>query len=153
MVGCNPSHTQPELASQLTTCGAKYIITELQIYEKASAIASECNIPISNIYICDRGDQSLRREYCSWTDLLQHGMCDWNQLNKEEAERTVAVLYSTSGTTGLPKSAMMSHTHCIDVAKFVEQSSLGKPYQVLVTTSNPLSSWLTTYDIHCSFLV
>ncbi|MCJ1282603.1 hypothetical protein MMC26_001928 [Xylographa opegraphella] len=152
VTGGNPGHTVSELASQLRGCNPKYIITESQLYQKAQAAANESGIPSSNIYICDPVDQPLPREYRSWTELLQHGTCEWVTLNAHEAETTAAMLYSTSGTTGLPKAAMMSHAHCIDVASFIEQSSVGKPYQISRLVSLPLLHAFAAPIVHMSAL-
>ncbi|MCJ1385905.1 hypothetical protein MMC17_009029 [Xylographa soralifera] len=122
------------------------------MYEKAQAAANDCQIPSSNIYICDPVDQPLPRECRSWTELLQHGACDWLTLSSHEAETTAAVLYSTSGTTGLPKAAMMSHAHCIDVASFIEQSSIGKPYKISRLVSLPLLHAFAAPIVHMSAL-
>ncbi|MCJ1402639.1 hypothetical protein MMC11_005859 [Xylographa trunciseda] len=150
VTGGNPGHTVSELASQLQGCSPKVIITESQMYEKAQLAANECKISSSNIYICDPVDQPLPRECRSWTELLQHGACDWMTLNSNEAETTAAVLYSTSGTTGLPKAAMMSHAHCIDVASFIEQSSVGKPYKISRLVSLPLLHAFAAPIVHWS---
>ncbi|MCJ1394775.1 hypothetical protein MMC18_007655 [Xylographa bjoerkii] len=150
VTGGNPGHTIPELAGQLKGCRPKLIITESQMYEKALAAANECRISCSNIYICDPVDQPLPSEFRSWTELLQHGPCDWVTLSSHEAETTAAVLYSTSGTTGLPKAAMMSHAHCIDVASFIEQSSAGKPYTISRLVSLPLLHAFAAPIVHMS---
>ncbi|MCJ1432431.1 hypothetical protein MMC27_001787 [Xylographa pallens] len=152
VTGGNPGHTISELAGQLKGCSPRFIITESQMYEKARAAANECTISSSNIYICDPVDQPLPKECRSWTELLQHGACDWVTLDSREAETTTAVLYSTSGTTGLPKAAMMSHAHCIDVASFIEQSSIGKPYEISRLVSLPLLHAFAAPIVHMSAL-
>lgn len=43
-------------------------------------------------------------------DLLKYGEADWIRFNDEEtAKSTPAAMYSTSGTGGLPKAAVLSH--------------------------------------------
>ncbi|MCJ1250868.1 hypothetical protein MMC30_008096 [Trapelia coarctata] len=152
VTGCNPSHTTAELAPQLKTSGVKYIITESFLYQKAHGAAESCNIPPSNIFICDPIDQPLPPSYRSWIELLQHGESPWVTLTTQEAETSIAVLYSTSGTTGLPKSAMMSHAHCISVAAFIEASSRGKPYTLSRLVSLPLLHAFAAPIVHLSAL-
>jgi len=152
VTGCNPSHTTPELTSQLKTSGVKFIITEFSLSQKAQAAASACSIPAPNIFICDPIDQPLPHPLRSWTDLLQHGQSHWVTLTAHEAATAPAVLYSTSGTTGLPKSAMMSHAHCIDVAAFIEASSKGKPYPISRLVSLPLLHAFAAPIVHLSAL-
>jgi len=152
VTGCNPSHTTSELTPQLKTSAVKYIITETSLYQKAHCAAESCSIPATNIYICDPIDQPLASPLRSWTELLHHGESPWVTLTPQESETTIAVLYSTSGTTGLPKSAMMSHAHCIDAATFIERSSLGKPYPLSRLVSLPLLHAFAAPIVHLSAL-
>lgn len=50
----------------------------------------------------------------SWRTLLKHGEEDWIRFDDEKTQtETVAQLYYTSGTTGLPKCAMTTHRNLV----------------------------------------
>lgn len=52
--------------------------------------------------------------YASWTTLLEHGEEDWVRFEEIERSRTTtAVLAFSSGTTGLPKPALISHLQLV----------------------------------------
>lgn len=49
-----------------------------------------------------------------FTDLLRHGEADWLSLDSEQAAKeTPAIYYPTSGTSGLPKLAVLSHHNLV----------------------------------------
>lgn len=55
-------------------------------------------------------NQPPQTETLNFTHLLQHGESDWIRFSDETtAKSTPAALYTTSGTGGLPKAAILSH--------------------------------------------
>lgn len=73
-----------------------------------------------------------------WRDLLGYGEVDWERFDdlKTSRETTAALLFS-SGTTGLPKAARLSHLN------FVAQHTLlyeapKRPYEVVRLTALPM---------------
>ncbi len=102
--------------------------------------AKECNIPTSRLFVFDASDHGPSDGYRSWDELLQHGEADWVRFkNREEASTTVATLGFTSGTTGLPKAAMVSHEY--SVSQIFGIRSRDKPYEV----GNPERSVTISY--------
>ena len=91
--------------------------------------AIQCNIPTSRIFVLDASDRGSYDGYRSWEELLQHGEADWVRFNSpEEASTTIGTLSFTSGTTGLPKAAAVSHQYSISQIAGIR--SRGKPYEV-----------------------
>lgn len=112
--GVNPSYTPFELAHHLRTSKAKFIIVEPELLDMIKPAARECKIADSNIRIFDVHGQSIPQGYQSWSELLGHGEGDWVRFNdKEVSSKTPAALLFSSGTTGLPKAAVISHYNLV----------------------------------------
>ncbi|KAG9235762.1 4-coumarate-CoA ligase-like protein [Amylocarpus encephaloides] len=108
--GTNPSYTQYELVHHIKTAKAKFLIVEPEIAKNALTAAEECNLPRSNIWIFDVGGQPLPSGHKSWKDLLKHGEAEFERFDDEEtAKNTTAARMFSSGTTGLPKAAVLTH--------------------------------------------
>jgi acyl-coenzyme A synthetase/AMP-(fatty) acid ligase len=75
----------------------------------AIAAADECGIPHSNIFVFDSQEGHVPEGYQSWRKLLSHGEASW--IAVEDPSNTTAVYFSTSGTSGLPKAAVVSHSY------------------------------------------
>ena len=58
--------------------------------------------------------ENVDREILSWDELLKHGEKDWVKV--EDPSRTVAQYAATSGTSGLPKAALLSHSYHVSQA-------------------------------------
>ena len=102
------------------------------------AAAKKCEIPESHLWIFDVHGQSVPPELKSWTELLSQGESDWIKFNDEEiSKRTPAALLFSSGTTGLPKAAVVSHYN------LVAQHTLAiEPQRVPFEVSKALSEHL-----------
>ena len=81
----------------------------------------------------DSFDKEPYQHHRSWNDLLGHGEEEWIRFKAPEERDTVAMLGFTSGTTGLPKAAMITHNYLVSQTWAIE--SRGKPYDV----QNPLA--------------
>lgn len=74
--------------------------------------------------------------YRTWRELLGHGEEDWVRFDDEELCRTTpAARLFSSGTTGLPKAADLSHQNLIAQHTLVHEIDK-RPYQAS-------KSWLT----------
>jgi acyl-CoA synthetase (AMP-forming)/AMP-acid ligase II len=128
--GTNPSYTQFELSHNIKTSKTKFLITEPEMLEPIIAAAKECNIPTSNIWIFDVHGQEIPKGFRSWTTLLQHGEQDWVRFNDlETAKNTTAARLFSSGTTGLPKAAELSHHNLVAQHTLVFEARV-RPYNV-----------------------
>ncbi|KAH8684849.1 hypothetical protein BGZ60DRAFT_524048 [Tricladium varicosporioides] len=118
--GANPGYTTRELVHHLSMTGARFILTELRTLRTSINAARECGIPVANIFILNFKSESIPVEYTSvkpWSCLLDHKEKDWVQVGDPD---TPAVYASTSGTTGLPKAAIISHSYLTSQGKIVE---------------------------------
>jgi len=129
--GTNPAYTTSELTHHFRTSKTKLIITEPEHLPRVLAAARLCNISDTRIFALAPSEaHELHADSRDWTTLLEHGESDWIRFNDAQRSRVTAVgLFSTSGTTGLPK--MAARTHLSFVAESVAiQEHQAKPYTV-----------------------
>jgi long-subunit acyl-CoA synthetase (AMP-forming) len=107
--GGNPGYTAHELAYHLRITEAKFILTSLKTLNIATTAAKECGIPQSKIFVLGFHGEPVPEGHQSWTKLLLCGEKDWVQV--EDPDNTPAAFVSTSGTSGLPKAAIISHSY------------------------------------------
>lgn len=128
--GSNPSYTSYELIHHVRTAKVKFLISEPDVLPTVLTTAAESGIPRSKIFVFDAYDHGPHDGQRSWEDLLQHGQMDWAVFeDPRDARTTVATLSFTSGTTGLPKAAMISHHFSVSQLHGI-QSPPNKPYDV-----------------------
>lgn len=127
--GSNPGYTSYELKHHIKTSHAKYIIGEPSLLHTILQAAKDVNVPTTRILAFDAVDKAPYEGVRSWETLLQHGEEDWIRFDDDHTQRTtVANLGFTSGSTGLPKAAMISHSYM--VYQLWALQSKGKPYEV-----------------------
>ena len=112
--GTNPSSTSFELAHHMRASHTKFVVTEPEMLEAVLAATKQCKLAKSSILIFDVLDQAVPEGFSSWKTLLDKGEEDWIRFdNIETAKKTEAARLFSSGTTGLPKAAMVSHHNLI----------------------------------------
>lgn len=95
--------------------------------------ASECEIPASRIFVFDTVDHGSAKGLRSWEDLLQYGESNWITFDDpKKARTTVSALAFTSGTTGLPKAAMIPHYFTVAQVHNI-RSPPNKPYEASIS--------------------
>ena len=109
-LGTNPSYTSYELNHALKVSKARFIVAETELLPAIETPAAELGIRVDRIFVFEDEHPS----YPSWRSLLNHGSSDWIRFdNLETAKNTTAFLMFSSGTTGLPKAAQLSHYNLI----------------------------------------
>ncbi|KAF2233529.1 acetyl-CoA synthetase-like protein [Viridothelium virens] len=117
--GTNPAYTPFELKHHLKTARAKFLVAEPEILDSLRKAAKEVDIPDSRIVLLDEGRQAgdaetISKHFRSWRTLMSHGEEDWVSFNDEKTQSTTeAARLFSSGTTGLPKAAMISHRNFV----------------------------------------
>ncbi|KAH6668279.1 putative AMP-binding enzyme [Halenospora varia] len=112
--GSNPGLRLSEVVHHYKTSKTQFIISVEEILPINLEAASQCDIPASNVFLFAKRPPNSPQSTRYWTDLLQCGEEDWIRWDDEKRSRnTVAALYPTSGTSGKPKFAMISHYNLV----------------------------------------
>lgn len=134
--GSNPGYTHSELRHHMQSTRSRFLITEHELLPVFAQVG-EYGVPASRVFVLDTDSHRLPTSHyvpkfsCSSVqELLKHGERDWVRFSsQEEAKNTTAALLSTSGTTGLPKAAMISH-HSLVMQNIMLEDGKEKPYKV-----------------------
>jgi 4-coumarate--CoA ligase len=112
-----------QLGHAFRSCTPKLVICDPEVLNEAFVSAAEgYGLPLSSILVFDSPPvTSLRRTpgtivagHSSWRTLLTCGESEWLQFESEAISRaTVAGLFFSSGTTGLPKLTKLSHYNLV----------------------------------------
>ncbi|KAI9735365.1 MAG: hypothetical protein M1818_006560 [Claussenomyces sp. TS43310] len=127
--GTNPSYTPYELSHHLKVSKSRYVITEAALLPKVLEATDKLAIRRENVWIFDVRDITIPPGFKSWTELMNHGEADWQRFDDEKTAReTTAARLFTSGTSGLPKAANLSHYNFVAQHTLVHEIDI-KPYE------------------------
>lgn len=108
--GTNPAYRANELRHHIRTAQVKLFIVEPELLNGLLEATDAENIPRSSIFVFNVRGQAVPSGFRSWEWLLQQGESNWDRLSgKDVVSNTEVARLTTSGTTGLPKTAMQSH--------------------------------------------
>ncbi|KAJ5288412.1 hypothetical protein PENANT_c076G00528 [Penicillium antarcticum] len=130
-MGSNPSSLPKELDHILTLAEPKLILTTREALPSVVEVSADQGIPRAQICLVDEfaldncarlflwreirysryfSVKSADTRHSNFVNLLSCGECDWLNFNDSMVSRTTpAAMFSTSGTGGLPKAAILSH--------------------------------------------
>ena len=142
--GTNPSYTHLELSHHIKTARVTFLISEPEILDNLVTAAKDNNIPLSQLWVFNTNGRLVPSGHRSWTELTTHGEEDWVRFDSyETSSTTTAARLFSSGTTGLPKAAILTHLNFIaQHMAVVEQVTLPyevwTPFPILVAYEFPL---------------
>lgn len=150
--GTNPSYTPFELVHHIKTAQTKFLLTEPEMMDQIKDAAKQSGIRDSKIFILNFLGQKIPAGFKPWTFLLEHGEKDWVRFDDEHtAKTTTAARLFSSGTTGLPKAAMLSHYNLIAQHTLVHEY-VKKPYPVRRVIAVPMFHASSVPTAHTSAL-
>lgn len=131
-VGSNPAYKGSDLRRLLQCSEAKFLIIDSRQLDDALPTALEIGIDTNNIFLLDEYLLVPHRSALkSWRSLLRFGEEDWyTPCSSQEGKITPAVQLLTSGTSGLPKLAIMSHYGILVQAMYAAYMAEECPEQV-----------------------
>ncbi|KMP03203.1 4-coumarate-CoA ligase 2 [Coccidioides immitis RMSCC 2394] len=150
--GTNPSYTQFELSHHIKTARVNFLISEPEILENVLLAAKDNNIPSSRVWVFNTNGRPLPPGCSSWTDLMNYGEEDWVRFNDlDTCKNTTAARLFSSGTTGLPKAAVISHYNLIAQHELVF-GVISLPYEISRIVAVPMFHASAVPSTHTSAL-
>jgi 4-coumarate--CoA ligase len=108
--GTNPAYKPFEISHHIKTAQVKFFVVEPELLDSILPSAEAAGISRSKIFVFNTRGQSVPSDFRSWEWLLEQGESDWDRITDVETlKNTEVARLTTSGTTGLPKTAMQSH--------------------------------------------
>ncbi|KAK5211581.1 hypothetical protein LTR47_005304 [Exophiala xenobiotica] len=128
----NPAYTSTELDRHLNLTNPKFIFTQPTCIESIIQAASKCSIPTSRIFFIGGLQDGPLHECRNWRTLLVeegNNTLGPSSEHGRSLQDRVAVYAMTSGTTGLPKAAVIPHRYIVAQAAALEDPYKARNYQ------------------------
>jgi acyl-CoA synthetase (AMP-forming)/AMP-acid ligase II len=128
--GTNPGYTAHELEHTTRIAKVKFIFSQPELLDNILSAAKANGIKKERVIIFNPGGEKAPEGFIQWKDLLKHGEADWPRFDDyESAYQTGAARLYSSGTTGLPKAAELSHLN-LTAQHMLLYEATKRPYKV-----------------------
>jgi acyl-CoA synthetase (AMP-forming)/AMP-acid ligase II len=128
-----------ELERHFELTKPKLIFAQASFIKPIIEVASRSNFAVSNIFSVESWEEEPIPECRDWQTLLIEAEDDAPSTleDGEPVQDRVAVYAMTSGTTGLPKAAMIPHRYIVAQTSVLEGQFNARAYQVLSSSRHP----------------
>jgi 4-coumarate--CoA ligase len=151
--------TSAQLGHAFRSCAPKLVICDPEVLgEGFISAADSYGLPLSSILVFDSpavrnlhdaSGQSIAG-HLSWRTLFNHGESDWLRFHCEATSRaSVAGLFFSSGTTGLPKLTKLSHYNLV-AQHTLAFERMPRPYVLKRLIALPMFHAATAPSTHIS---
>lgn len=150
--GTNPAYRVAEMRHHIRTAQVKFFVVEPELLDVVVEGATAENIPKEHIFVFNVRKQAVPSGFRSWEWLLQQGEDDWDKItDKKTLETTDVARLTTSGTTGLPKTACQSHYNATSYHTMTAGIMEGKiPWEARNISPLPMFHVATVPGVHAS---
>ncbi|CAK9827347.1 4-coumarate--CoA ligase 2 [Anthophora retusa] len=125
----NPYYTRDEIKRQLESSGVKAVITVAEIARTALEASRGTLAPGAPFVVIEDGTGPIPEGTVPFKDLITRGKTLPQIKNLHISPSDLAVLPYSSGTTGLPKGVMLTHTNLVSNMEMIDRTANGEMWQ------------------------
>ncbi|RDW89131.1 hypothetical protein BP6252_01163 [Coleophoma cylindrospora] len=122
----SPAATATDVARQIKQGRCNLIVCNKDAKDLAVAAARECNIPLDRVILMEPSPCSMKTLEGN-LDVVSEEMLEWERItDRKQVDESVILMLYSSGTTGIPKGVLISHTNL--VAGAINLGVVGQAY-------------------------
>lgn len=131
--GANPIYTANEVAHQMKALEAAVVLVHPSLLDTGIAAAKQAGVRLDRLFLFSDSECPTTKGVRDWRKLAvsesEAQGWQWDPLDGQAAQKTVAAINFSSGTTGLPKGVCITHHNLIaNSAQTIFNKFEGTPY-------------------------